>query len=135
MKRFFFLHHFQSHRTIFRQNQMSFLGFNVKQFKFANIFNSHVNQYRGCVRRQCCSCCQQASKHIINPVVTAPLELSKEAAKGGEANRGGIFPKFKTFTRIHVIELKEMVGPRTLSNIKGQDRHKISLSQSSRESL
>lgn len=98
---------------------MSFLGFNVKQLKFANIFNLHVNQHRGYVRRQSCLHCQWASKHIINPVVTreAPLELSKEAAKEGEANREVIFPKFKTLTQNHVIELK-MLRPRTY--IKGQ---------------
>lgn len=116
---------------------MSFLGYNVKQFKFANIFNLHMNQHRGYVRRQSCSHCQQASKHIINPVVTheAPLELSKEAAKEGEANRESIFPKMKTLTWNRVIELKEIVCPSTLSNIKAQNIRKNSLSRSSQESL
>ena len=49
----------------------------------------------------------------------APLELSKEAAKEGEANREGIYPKFKILTGNHVIEFKELVGPSTLSNTKG----------------
>lgn len=106
MKSFFFTH-FSSHRTVFRQNPVSFLGFNIKQFKFANISNLHVNQHRGYVRRQSCLHCQLASKHIINPVVTreAPLELSKEAAKEGEANREGIFPKCKILTWNPIIEL------------------------------
>ena len=73
-------------------------------------------------RRQSCSYCQQAPKHIINPVVTpeAPLELSEEAAEEGEANREGISPKFTAFPRIHAIEPKEVVEPSTLSNVKGQ---------------
>ena len=100
---------------------MSFLVFNVKQFKFANIVSLHVNQHRGYVRRQSCLHCQWASKHIISPVVTreAPLELSKEAAKEGEANGEGIYPKFKILTGNHVIELKDLVRPSTLSNIRG----------------
>lgn len=49
----------------------------------------------------------------------APLELSKEAAKEGEANGEGIYPKFKILTGNHVIELKDLVGPSTLSNIRG----------------
>lgn len=114
-----------------------FPGLYVKQFKFANIFNLYVNQHRGYVRRQSCLHCQQAAKHIINPVVAreAPLELSKEAAKEGEANTQGIFPKFKTLTRSHVIELKEVLGPSTLSNIKGQTCKKEFLESSHKNLL
>ena len=95
-----------------------------------------MNQHRGCVRRQSCLHRQQAAKHIINPVGAqeAPLELSKEAAKEGEANKERIFPKFKTLTRSHVIELKEVLGPSTLSNIKGQTYKKEFL-ESSRKNL
>lgn len=136
MKSFFFLHHFQSHSTIFRQNQMSFLGCNGKQFKFANIFNFHVNQHRGYARRQSCSYCQQAPKHIINPVVTREphwsclRKLQKREKPTGNASSPSL-----NLNQIHVIELNEMVGPSTLSNIQGQNIHKIYLSQSPPESL
>lgn len=75
-----------------------FSGFSCQTVQVCKYFQLACESTQGTYEKTKLFTLSEASKHIINPVVThkALLELSKEAAEEGEANREGIFSKFKT---------------------------------------